>query len=96
MKRLILLTALIISGFLSAQTDAKTPVPEQPVDATMQGDTITTNKQVREVSDMKNMDAVKTQDHPKTTRKQKAAPADSLKMKKNSPSTGTGKSTNRP
>lgn len=68
--------ALMAFWNLSAQTDPKTP--DQPVTTKPLRDSVTTNRQIQKESDMKTMDAVKTQDHPKITPQVKK---DSLKTK---------------
>lgn len=66
MKKLIYIgIAMMAFGNLSAQTDPKTP--DQPVTTKPLQDSVTTNQQIQKESDMKTMDAVKTQDHPKVT-----------------------------
>jgi hypothetical protein len=70
MKNLIFMaSALFTFGVASAQTDPKSTIPEKPIQ-TKQADTTSTNTQIEKQSDLKTMDAVKTQDHPKTTRKE--------------------------
>lgn len=66
------LAACLAIGFASAQTDPKSPPPspEKPADTKPQGDTISTNTQIRKESDLKTMDAVKTKDHTKTSKVQ--------------------------
>ncbi len=73
MKKVFLtLSALFIFGAVSAQTDPKSTMPAHPVQTQPQKDTMTSNKQLKKDSDMKTMDAVKTQDHKKTTHKKTA------------------------
>lgn len=83
MKKLIYIgVALMAFGSLSAQTDPKTP--DQPVTTKPLQDSVTTNRQIQKESDMKTMDAVKTQDHPKVTPEIKK---DTVKAKKQRKST---------
>ena len=69
MKNLLLISIVsLISGFASAQTDTKIPpASEKPAVVKVQADTISTNQELQNESDLKTMDAVKTQNHPKTT-----------------------------
>ena len=59
--------SLLAFGMASAQTDSKTPAQQKPSEPMPQADTTSTNSQVRKEADVKNMDAVKTDDHPKVT-----------------------------
>jgi len=71
---------------MSAQIDPKTNAP-QPV-SPRQPDSLSSNRQLEKQSDMKTMDAVKTQDHVKVTTKKgkdatkKRARKDTLKSTK--------------
>jgi len=58
---------MFASVSLTAQTDPKTPVQDKP--PMPANDTTSVNTQVQKESDLKTMDAVKTQDHPKVTPK---------------------------
>jgi hypothetical protein len=65
----IICSILALAAFsaLSAQTDPKSTMPERPAGNTP--DSVSSNRQLQKQSDMKTMDAVKTQDHPKITRR---------------------------
>lgn len=80
MKKLILTLSLLLSfGFMSAQTDPKEPQPVKP--PMPQKDTMSTNTQIQKESDLKTMDAVKTQNHPKTIKKGKKTSRDTIPKK---------------
>ncbi|HLA56669.1 MAG TPA: hypothetical protein VK623_11240 [Flavobacterium sp.] len=89
MKRIIITLAVFFTiGYASAQTDPKTTPP-----GNKQPDTTATNTQLKKETDLKTMDAVKTQDHEKITPKPKGTTKDTVKTRKR---TRPANSTNRP
>ena len=84
MKKLFYTVMMLVTfSLVSAQTEQK-----QPMSAASQKDTTSVNRQIQQESDLKTMDAVKTQDHEKTVPKVKAENAtrvkkDSTKLKRN-------------
>ena len=67
MRKVLFIIALLVTGFASAQTENPVPIQDMPANVNKKGDTITTNQQIRKETDLQTMDAVKTQDHVKTT-----------------------------
>jgi hypothetical protein len=89
MKRIILsLAAFFTIGYATGQTDPKIPPP-----GNQQPDTTSTNTQLKKETDLKTMDAVKTQDHKKITPEPKSTTKDTVKTRKR---TRPVNSTNRP
>jgi hypothetical protein len=68
MKKLIIsAAAILVFGSAFAQSDSKTPAQQKPSEPMPVADSTSTNSQIRKESDIKTMDAVKTDDHPKIT-----------------------------
>jgi alpha-L-arabinofuranosidase len=79
MKKLVYIFLMIVFGYAQAQDD------KQPVSVTSSKDTTSVNRQLQKESDMKTMDAVKTQDHEKPVPKKPKNAAknkDTTKVKK--------------
>ena len=77
-KQVFIAFALLSFGIASAQTDPEMP---KPVTVKPQPDSITSNQQIQKEADLKTMDAVKTQDHPKPVKKQVAEETKNTKYK---------------
>jgi len=76
MKRLIYIAILGCLGTVSAQVENQPVTPPNT-------DTTSVNRQIQKEADLKTMDAVKTQDHPKPVLKpKKASSKDTTKVKK--------------
>ena len=80
MKKILMIVSLFTLGAVCGQNDSKSTMPNKPIETKPQQDSMTSNMQISKESDMKTMDAVKTQEHNKITPKPKKAAKDSVDL----------------